>query len=303
MLTLTEFLLSSRALVFTEHELIWTCREQNACNCGKLNTWAKPPDGTKSRLSQFPIRSWLLSDLNTLNGEQLSRLWWTIVEKYAQKNLTFSSDRLAALAGIAKRLSTGNKSDYINGLWEKNLINDLHWRTSVNPSSSRDGATPSWSWISVDGTTAILGPRPFKQGVEGEPNIEIVGLTPQHASRDPWTSVMIRSVIIRGHLLEVVLRYAGEYQDLSLEVLGALHKSTCKHDTFEAYSLAKNGPLRAYLLLTSTKASIGLVLTPVDGETDTYRRLGLYHEWGQSRHQPDSTILFSASTLSTIKLI
>jgi hypothetical protein len=81
------------------------------------------------------------------------RYWNNIVEEYSKKNLTQESDRLIALYGIAQSIKQQYTHDeYIAGMWEKHLLNQLLWMTYTNLKKGRpEYRAPSWSWASVTG--------------------------------------------------------------------------------------------------------------------------------------------------------
>jgi hypothetical protein len=87
--------------------------------------------------------------------------WRDVVKDYSRLHLTFSKDRLPALAAIVQRMLRMRKTDtYIAGLWKSSLLSDLTWRRSVRNSISRGcpnpekdsrlaSHVPSWSWASI----------------------------------------------------------------------------------------------------------------------------------------------------------
>jgi hypothetical protein len=85
--------------------------------------------------------------LGLLKAESSILMWTKIVNKYSTNQLTFTSDRLVALAGIAKHLGS-----YLAGTWETHLLSQLSWscfRADVRrPETYR---VQSWSWASVEG--------------------------------------------------------------------------------------------------------------------------------------------------------
>lgn len=80
--------------------------------------------------------------------------WHLMVDYYSGRQLTFDTDKLPAISGLASKVYELTKSPYAAGLWSKNLPADLMWR-SLRPKGSREYAsansTPSWSWASVKG--------------------------------------------------------------------------------------------------------------------------------------------------------
>lgn len=79
--------------------------------------------------------------------------WHGVVEDYSHLHLTFSKDRLPALAAIVQRMLRMRKNDtYIAGLWQSSFLSDLTW-WHVGGKHPRSAArVPSWSWASTTGT-------------------------------------------------------------------------------------------------------------------------------------------------------
>lgn len=57
-------------------------------------------------------------------------LWTELVKIYSVLALTYDSDRLGALAGLAKRVAGSMKDGYLAGFWTEHLPFCLLWRTS-----------------------------------------------------------------------------------------------------------------------------------------------------------------------------
>lgn len=100
-----------------------------------------------------------LSSLRDSNDQFYA--WYLLVEEYSKRTLTYQSDILSALAGLAKELASTQNIDYTNGLWKNDLARGLLWsikddrrasrlpRPPVNKSLQDNNAkAPSWSWIS-----------------------------------------------------------------------------------------------------------------------------------------------------------
>jgi len=102
-----EQFLSRCMLHFTRHELFWECNEALDCEC----SWYRPGDNsTISLVSQH-------------KQPAASKDWSQIISEYSRRNLTFKSDNLAALAGIAKSFGwrKPDAGKYLCGLWEGEL--------------------------------------------------------------------------------------------------------------------------------------------------------------------------------------
>jgi hypothetical protein len=94
-------------------------------------------------------------DTDMDDPDNLLNAWRDIVGLYTAANLTYLSDKLAAISGLARRFDTVSKGvlgGYFAGLWEVDFIYQLGWSTNGpdNPPLP-DYVAPSWSWASVQG--------------------------------------------------------------------------------------------------------------------------------------------------------
>lgn len=90
----------------------------------------------------------LIDDTSSLFSD-----WTYAVEFYSKAQLTYGSDKLVALAGIAqavKHVAHLLDEDYLAGLWRPLLVEGLLWGGQDTRRSQKYRA-PSWSWASVDG--------------------------------------------------------------------------------------------------------------------------------------------------------
>ncbi|KAI0203400.1 heterokaryon incompatibility protein-domain-containing protein [Astrocystis sublimbata] len=137
-----ERVLSKRILHFTSQEVIWECLGKPQCECGWLDY--------RDLCHQSDI---------------LDLPWIEIVTQYSRMHLTEKTDRLPAIAGIAKSYADLHSRTYLAGLWEETLAGDLLWlagdqlRLSQMPGPTytpeslgprdRPLVAPTWSWASA----------------------------------------------------------------------------------------------------------------------------------------------------------
>ena len=88
-------------------------------------------------------------------------LWQVGVRSYTSRALTFPSDRLPALAGVADVVHKRTGSSYVAGLWQDDILGDLQWQITYYWKShdkvealDYGGAPivyqpPSFSWASL----------------------------------------------------------------------------------------------------------------------------------------------------------
>ena len=132
-----EFLMPRRLLTLTSLEMGWRCYELGDCECGSH---------LQDRFDK-PIASTVLEEMmrlvSTIRDVEPAASSWTrdadmmwrwMVSNYSQRDITQSSDRLVAIAGIAeafeKILSSQRiQTKYLAGHWEHNLVESLYWRS------------------------------------------------------------------------------------------------------------------------------------------------------------------------------
>jgi hypothetical protein len=138
-----EWLLARRTVFFTRSRLIWSCGELE----GDLET---------HRL----VRQRHMRGLKVGSDDD----WGSIVEHYSARLLTYATDKLVALQGIANELRKKYPERvYAQGLWVNDLPRHLLWRGEVRNLTRTPPKLniPSWSWASKMGSvtlTTVLTP-------------------------------------------------------------------------------------------------------------------------------------------------
>ncbi|KAH7083988.1 heterokaryon incompatibility protein-domain-containing protein [Paraphoma chrysanthemicola] len=136
-----------RVISFTDIEAKWSCKSATGCECV----------GT---LRARGLRKWRSTKDKPADDEAnvIFEEWRELVNEYAKRNLTYATDRLPAIAGIASRFHSLTKSNYVAGLWEDELPFNLGWYRrdlTDTPSAtplippSLDNGVPTWSWASM----------------------------------------------------------------------------------------------------------------------------------------------------------
>ena len=157
-----ELLLAPSVLHLGGMQLFWECYELKAC---ETYPEGLPPNLRPSSISREAVGG-LLNDAGCRSGgiesgsdtnrkDDLWKLWKGVVELYSAKRLTYSSDKLVALSGIAKLMESTLDDQYCAGLWRKSLVRQLYWTSVCHEQRLRPRPkpyrAPSWSWASLDG--------------------------------------------------------------------------------------------------------------------------------------------------------
>jgi hypothetical protein len=144
--TLQERELSVRSVFYTGTQILWECQSGHATE--RLPAMRRP-EGQQTLL--FPA---------ALDQQTNFSNWYSMVESYTTRRLSFQSDRLPAISGLAEAFEQATGiTGYAAGLWQQDLLNGLLWSVGGKYMRSNLGEhpidrlhprSPTWSWASVD---------------------------------------------------------------------------------------------------------------------------------------------------------
>lgn len=155
-----ERMLSRRLLYCTRHELQLLCRETKVCQCGGNSAIhaveASKMYPTAKRKQEYAQH--IVARMNPGQGRfqdlEAALHWHKAVSEYTKLQLTCPGDKLPALAGCVRDISSSidNGGDYLAGLWRNTLARDLLWEIHPQANARRppEWRAPSWSWASLD---------------------------------------------------------------------------------------------------------------------------------------------------------
>jgi hypothetical protein len=200
--------LAKRTLHFTRNEVFWEC-QQMCCS----EVFPKGLPATMGPPSSHEHEEFFSKKIH----HQRHGNWHQLVKMYAPKRLTYSSDKLLALTGLAKQYMARNRlqaQDYLVGMWKPQLPHSLLWRVEQGRRPSRYRA-PTWTWASIDGEVKYPEPATSAR----ETCIEILELdmkyhppSPSTGAVDPFGLVQAGSKMrIRGFMARGLLRRTHDY--------------------------------------------------------------------------------------------
>ncbi|KAH7265795.1 heterokaryon incompatibility protein-domain-containing protein [Fusarium solani] len=146
--------LSTRILHFTPHCVLWECH--------RLRATEADPSGLHT---EKVMRVWgrdhkFISTLRYIQGDDsnIQASWRSFIEGYAGTLFSYPSDRLSALSGIAESMKHRIGENYIAGLWENSIPQDLCWMVTepFSQSFQKVHTLPSWSWATVGKRVTFL---------------------------------------------------------------------------------------------------------------------------------------------------
>jgi hypothetical protein len=152
---LQERLLAPRVLHFGKEQLCWECCEMEA-----TENYFEGVPGRLPGEPQFKCLDPKIDSAALITQSEHEKLLWPlqkwqmVIYTYSKMNLTFPSDKLIALSGIASHFKSICKDEYVAGMWRRFLCGQLLWRPEhigsevCRPQQYRG---PSFSWIALDG--------------------------------------------------------------------------------------------------------------------------------------------------------
>lgn len=288
---LQERYLPPRILHFASKQMHWECcghflGEDGFRMPGRLSSIyedARPPDSAMNNQSSklFP---------SLFRGPDL---WYYILQSYCRRNLSKSSDKLPALSGIARIIEERTGDKFVAGLWRGSLLEGMLWSCGVGdrngcqtPSKYR---APSWSWASIDGWFTNTGLKEeYKRKWTELANIldvhvELKGDNPYGEIKSAWVKIRapleLLSIIKEKETdVEIVHNLLSRVKTKAGNSLG----SPLFFDTVQSKEALKL-PLYALVLVQGPRTSMiddsggdayhSIVVTPVDGKKNHYRRV------------------------------
>lgn len=284
-----ERMLSPRIVHFAEDQIYWECQ---SCRDSEISTG-------------FNYSS---EDLDFLAARAVDPVkiydnWERTVNKYTRCLLTFESDKLVALAGLAHRTCQQlgvEHTDYLAGIWKAQMPTGLLWR--ILPHVRRRKRilerAPSWSWACMNGE--ILMPRgdDFNMGVglDGrvietprryddstkKPYCQLISADISHLG-DPFGTVTEGSIVLKGPLCAI--RTTGPKGDNSIPELSrgkldcidnavSIMTSSIRWDDEDACVEGMNAQVYFLLIEEGFGWCDGIVLRPMKSGQGHYQRLG-----------------------------
>jgi hypothetical protein len=186
--------LSPRILHYGEHQIRWECQSALLAEDGTVAEVDSHHDSVQHTTDMMKFKS---------SPSSPKHAWRKIVEEYSFLNLTYETDRLAAVAAVVKREMQIRPADvYIAGMWKSSLLEDLPWCRLKTPHYSRSSlCVPTWSWASV------IGPSGWSDGaLLPALQLEDVSFTPvgpAHLGQVSNASIRLRGPVLTAKFFDM----------------------------------------------------------------------------------------------------
>lgn len=168
--TLQELILSPRILHYTilrdriNGQMIWQCQTHTESE-------------NASKTSILGVLSQKIKQILKIVAEgsrsitAIYKGWYYLAQQYSHRRLSYASDKLPALSGLAAEFQNYTGDSYLAGLWKGDLAGGLLWAASTIDTLRRttEYRAPSWSWVSVEGAIYYEGILAWDADVSGLP--------------------------------------------------------------------------------------------------------------------------------------
>jgi len=204
--------LSNRIINFLSLEVLWTCKETTYYEHGIVKDEDQSPWSTD------------ITPTNAGDQDFSSDSWLRCIWDYSSRNLTYATDRLPAISGMAARFHAIRQCDYYAGFWYDNLPICLGWIVDSRTCAPNriplalENSVPSWSWASVSGTATWAhrfhafprGDFAEKYRVRVEPNIEVIEINCKPATQNKSGEVSAGGFLkLRGKAVDAYMECDG----------------------------------------------------------------------------------------------
>lgn len=259
------------------------------------------------------------------------------IQIFSSKHLTFETDRLPAVAGLASKVAEITRSRYLAGLWQNNLVRDLLFTISPGPESipfrerirqlsmtESNNARPSWSWTGIRGRyvpayddLALELTTTYRDDVRCKLNCQLLDAPITMSGSNPYGQVKSASLKIKARVISLFELEGGWHPGIlepeNVRKLGDRTTLSTEWDT-DTRDI-DDGIAASICLVYITESALylhgrnsgrygatGLILYPA-GASNEYYRIGRWHrEVGGDQWTVDQ-VPFQHWSVKTITLV
>ncbi|CAK7200593.1 hypothetical protein SEUCBS139899_003291 [Sporothrix eucalyptigena] len=209
---LQELVFSSRILFYGRDNIYWFCPQGGYKSTEGVPDGIQFPNNTYPSISSFYYGQNSKSSNGTLSTvESILTDFYHFVESYAQRRLTFGTDKFPAVSSFAQNVHTalenqGFNSEYMAGVWSGDFRRGLLYcpermhAAHVVQADEKDGLyrAPSWSWAVTDKPIKFLAAETSLRG-SSPLNLQLVSWKSDlRDSNNPFGSVDDAHMVVKG---------------------------------------------------------------------------------------------------------
>jgi hypothetical protein len=201
--TFQEDCLSTRRLLFGTSSVHFSCGNiqwsEGQQSFGTEDLYTRPHDVLNDLASFYEGGTTL---------EAVYEIWMELVSDFTARQLTYSSDKFPAIAGVAQYVSETLKDTYLAGLWKENLLPGILWHRYKNDTLASleryvlalhypdPYIAPSWSWATDD-----IYVNFYIRHRKIEPECTIISANIETDMLNPFGQVQQGKIVLEGKIM------------------------------------------------------------------------------------------------------
>ncbi|KAF5711548.1 het-domain-containing protein [Fusarium mundagurra] len=287
--TLQEGLLSRRLLSFGRQQITWECRSgyktENGALLQEQEHFLGLPRPIRKPQRYDPIPMPIPELLRHRSEAVLT--WEFIVNAFTERTLSFSTDKLPALSGIAQHVQKTRPDDtYLIGMWKADLPWCLLWGVGAQAQRPPVYRAPSWSWASLEGRIVCFGDQDGWWGQDAHAHCVVEDVVVSPKGLNGYGEVCDGSLTIRGPLKEGWRMACRWHHDAESNVIYLFEDDRLLDPSERAFELklgyCEMDVVDPSMVIDQPVSTWCLRVTDTDGlallrQTDgTFRRLGVF---------------------------
>ncbi|KAF3038840.1 hypothetical protein E8E12_007491 [Didymella heteroderae] len=296
-----ERVLARRTVHFTQHQMYWECEQ------GLF--WERIDKGKSTNVyEEYSIRrigvGLTRSLLRTVTDADKAwydrKPWFDAVREYTSRNITYESDKLPALSGIAAALQRITGDVYYAGLWRSWFVQGLLWRFQDStidvyiqvPKQTKNISVwraPTWSFAALEGVVDYV----HQDASAGTcATLEECVVVPKGSN--PLGELGAGFAIINGPLTSVT----------DIEMSTAINGRECKlwrrDRRSQRATIRFDLDYREFCDALMITPYVGLALAPVRDKPQTYIRVGIITAYQDDRERDHNGMVVFGAPLTAV---
>lgn len=154
-------------------------------------------------------------------------LWYTALEEFCERELTFPEDKFRAIAALAYEFASALEDEYVAGLWKRDFLRGLMWSTwpTLDVKKPKEWRAPTWSWASVESSVTYSRLPASPTTTTELSKVLSIEVVPKSA-KFPYGQVSAAVIEIRGPVFDF------KHEKMA-EILQTLYQMAAPQDSME----------------------------------------------------------------------
>ena len=136
-----------------------------------------------------------------------------MVEEYCKLSLTKPTDKLPALSGLADQIRNRRGANYIAGLWDDSLLDDLLWQVSIDAYPRAPKLVP---WRAPPWSRASVSDR-VRYSLNPHLHCTVIDVHCSWAGPSMTGELLTGHIVLRGPTLQGAICNGTFYEDLETQ--------------------------------------------------------------------------------------